>query len=85
MDWESSAWPRREEPSDVKGNLLRLRHPQDAHAAHCRAYVVDVLQSLRCHVDVLASDGRALLLKYCASASSASLLRVGVARLAPSL
>ena len=77
LDWESSGWPRREEASDVKGNLLRLRHPQDAHAAHCRAYVVDVLQSLRCHVDALASDGRALLLKYCASGLSASLPRRG--------
>ena len=50
-----------------------LHHP---HAANCRAYLVDVLQSLHCHVDVLASDGRALLLKYCASLASSSLVLV---------
>lgn len=47
--------------------LLRLHHPEDAFEAHCRAYVVDVLAALHCHVDVQASDGKAMLLKYCAS------------------
>ena len=72
LDWASSGWPLREEPTAVEqavggAELLRLRHPQNAFEEHCRAYVVDVLEALHCHVDVQASDGKALLLKYCAS------------------
>ncbi|CAE7817808.1 unnamed protein product [Symbiodinium sp. CCMP2592] len=71
LDWNHSGWPLREEPSqyDKSSKLLRLRHPQDAFDQHCRAYFPDLLQSLRCHMDVQASDGRSLVLKYCCSNS----------------
>ncbi|CAJ1334824.1 unnamed protein product, partial [Effrenium voratum] len=72
LDWASSGWPQRERPTAVEragegAELLRLHHPEDAFEAHCRAYVVDILAALHCHVDVQASDGKAMLLKYCAS------------------
>ncbi|CAE7343606.1 pif1 [Symbiodinium sp. CCMP2592] len=69
LDWSSSGWPLREESTQVspKNGLLELQHPKDAYDAHCRAYMPDVLSALRCHVDVRASDGRTLILKYCAS------------------
>ena len=72
LDWDKSGWPQREGPTVVEerrdgSQLLRLHHPSTAVNAHCRAYVLDILQGLHCHVDVLASDGRALVLRYCAS------------------
>ena len=69
LDYMSSGWPVREEPTKVSeaGQRLQLHHPQDAFEQRCRAYLPDVLAALRCHVDVLASDGRAMVLKYCAS------------------
>ena len=71
LDWQSSGWPLREEPSRVtKSGTIQLRHPRKAHAQNCRAYLPDVLAAMRCHCDVLASDGRAMVLKYCVSHSS---------------
>lgn len=69
LDWDRSGWPPREEPTEVDAasQALRLHHPGEAAEKHCRAYLPDVLQSLRCHVDVQASDGKAMLLQYCAS------------------
>ncbi|CAE7536493.1 pif1 [Symbiodinium sp. CCMP2592] len=69
LDYTSSGWPVREEPTEVieQEQRLRLHHPRDAFERRCRAYLPDVLAALRCHVDVLASDGRAMVLKYCAS------------------
>lgn len=72
LDWAKSGWPQREGPTAVEerrdgSQLLRLHHPSTAFQAHCRAYLPDVLQALHCHTDVLASDGRAMVLKYCAS------------------
>ena len=32
-----------------------------------RAYIEDLLSSLRCHMDVLSADGRGALLKYVAT------------------
>ena len=72
LDWAKSGWPQREGPTVVEerrdgSQLLRLHHPSTAFQAHCRAYLPDVLQALHCHTDVVASDGRAMVLKYCAS------------------
>ncbi|CAE7253627.1 pif1 [Symbiodinium sp. CCMP2592] len=69
LDYTSSGWPLRAEPTDViqEEQRLRLHHPREAFESKCRAYLPDVLAALRCHVDVLASDGRAMVLKYCAS------------------
>ena len=73
LDWTTSGWPLRKEPTRVSPDtgLLELHHPEEAYAKHCRAYLVDVLSALQCHVDVIASDGRSMILKYCASTSFA--------------
>ena len=75
LDYTSSGWPFREEPTEVaeEEQRLRLHHPREAFERNCRAYLPDVLAALRCHVDVQASDGRAMILKYCARVSSALL------------
>ena len=69
LDWASSGWPKREEPTEVReaDQRILLHHPRSAFDQRCRAYLPDVLTALRCHTDVLASDGRAMVLKYCAS------------------
>ena len=68
LDWHSSGWPLREEPTQVTASgTIQLHHPRHAFERCCRAYLPDVLAALRCHVDVQASDGRAMVLKYCAS------------------
>ena len=68
LDWQTSGWPVRKEPTEVtKSGTIQLYHPKKAHAQNCRAYLPDVLAALRCHCDVLASDGRAMVLKYCVS------------------
>ena len=68
LDWHSSGWPVREKPTHVTSTgTIQLHHPRNAFEKCCRAYLPDVLAALRCHVDVLASDGRAMVLKYCAS------------------
>ncbi|CAE7455269.1 Pif1 [Symbiodinium pilosum] len=59
LDYNSSGWPVRNEETRVvtAEQRLQLHHPVDAFAKCCRAYLPDVLAALRCHVDVLASDG----------------------------
>ncbi|CAE7607678.1 Pif1 [Symbiodinium sp. CCMP2592] len=66
LDWDTSAWPRHDGPTvyDKDAQLLRLHHPADAHAAHVRAFMPDVLEALQCHMDVQMGDGRGLLLQY---------------------
>ena len=49
---------------------LRLNHPENAHAAHVRAWMPDVLGAMQCHMDVQAGDGRGLLLQYTAGYTS---------------
>ncbi|CAE8634388.1 unnamed protein product, partial [Polarella glacialis] len=72
LSWDSSGWPLRNEPSewDEGAQLLKLHHPPDAFAKHCRAYMPEVLAALKCHMDVQASDGRSLVLRYVASYNS---------------
>ena len=67
IDWQSSGWPQREKPTewDQTTEKLLLHHPGQAHTQHCRAYLEDVLEALKCHCDVLGSDGRTMLLQYC--------------------
>ena len=69
QDWDDSAWPRRDGPTvfDSATGVLHLHHPADAHAAHVRAYLPDLLGALQCHMDVQMGDGRGLLLQYAAS------------------
>ena len=76
LDWRDSGWPCREGPTSVVptpagGQLLCLHHPREAKGKKRRAYVQEILEALHCHTDVLASDGRGMVLKYCASALAA--------------
>eukprot|EP00439_Symbiodinium_sp_Y106_P010568 s10606_g1.t1 len=66
LDRHDSAWPRREEASiwDTVSETLQLKHPRDAWEAKVRAYMPDIIGSMRCHMDVQASDGRGMILKY---------------------
>ena len=68
LDRQDSSWPLRDEASewDVQANTLKLQHPRDAFAAHCRAYMPDVMGALKCHMDVQAGDGRGHVLRYTA-------------------
>ena len=69
LDYSSSGWPVRNEETRVVAaeQRLQLHHPTDSFVKCCRAYLPDVLAAFRCHVDVLASDGQAMVLKYCTS------------------
>ena len=70
LDWEKSGWPQREGPTAWTEGCLLLQHTADAHAAHVRAWMPDVLGAMQCHMDVQAGDGRGLLLQYTASYTS---------------
>ena len=75
FDYGSSGWPLRKEPTEVtETGRIQLHHPKEAYERYCRAYLPDVLAALRCHSDVLASDGRALVLQYCVSCSVANMI-----------
>ena len=72
--WTGSGWPKDPRPShyDPEKGLLHLHHSDTDYCKYkadgtpegIRAYIIDLLASLRCHVDVQMSDGRGMLLKY---------------------
>ena len=72
--WTGSGWPQDPGVShyDPATGLLRLHHSEsdfckykeDGTPEGVRAYLVDILASLHCHVDVQMSEGRGMLLKY---------------------
>jgi energy-coupling factor transporter ATP-binding protein EcfA2 len=72
--YSGSGWPVQEEPSyySAEEGLLKLQHlPSDFCTLNAkgvpeglRAYILDLLSSLRCHLDVQSSDGRGMLLRY---------------------
>ena len=68
ISWTGSGWPRREASTvwDQTAGRLHLHHPESAWKEGMRAYMPDVLASLKCHMDVQASDGRGMLLRYVA-------------------
>lgn len=70
LDWDNSGWPVQEEETKFADGRLCLKHPADAHGAHVRAWMPDVLGAMQCHMDVQAGDGRGLLLQYTASYTS---------------
>lgn len=72
LDWDDSAWPLREAPTqfDSEQNRILLQHPADAKAANVRAWMPDVMGAMCCHMDVQTGDGRELLLQYAASYSA---------------
>ena len=72
--WTGSGWPKEPKASyyDADAGVLRLQHTEEDWCKHnragvpegIRAYMPDLLNSLHCHIDVQASDGRGMLLKY---------------------
>ena len=68
QSWTESGWPQRDKPSefDVRTGLLHLQHKQRDYEKGIRAYMPDISGALKCHMDVQASDGRGLLLRYVA-------------------
>ena len=46
--------------------LLFLKHTSTDHRKGIRAFMREVLSTLRCHMDVSVSDGRGTLSRYCA-------------------
>ena len=68
ISWTGSGWPRREASTgwEQTAERLHLHHPESAWKEGVRAYMPDVLASLKCHMDVQASDGRGMLLRYVA-------------------
>ena len=70
LDWEKSGWPQQEGETKFEGGHVVLRHPANAHSAHVRAWMPDVLGAMQCHMDVQAGDGRGLLLQYTAGYTS---------------
>ena len=68
VSYTGSGWDVREEATkwDKGSGCLLLRHPAADHKAGVRAYMPDVLAATKCHMDVVASDGRGMLLRYVA-------------------
>jgi hypothetical protein len=66
--YSGSGWPVNEEPSswDNEAELLSLLHTAGDHKQGLRAFMPDILGGLRCHMDVMSSDGRGMLLRYVA-------------------
>ena len=72
--WTGSGWPKEPKASyyDADAGVLHLQHKEEDWCKHnragvpegIRAYMPDLLNSLHCHIDVQASDGRGMLLKY---------------------
>ena len=75
--YTGSGWPVQHEASwwDAKERCFRLQHLPEDHCTYSknhvpqgvRAYIVDLLSSLFCHLDVLGADGRGALLAYVAT------------------
>ena len=72
--WTGSGWPKEPKNSyyDADAGVLHLQHKEQDWCKMSRAgvpegiraYMPDLLNSLHCHIDVQASDGRGMLLKY---------------------
>ena len=72
--WTGSGWPKEPKASyyDADAGVLHLQHKEEDWCKRnragvpegIRAYMPDLLNSLHCHIDVQASDGRGMLLKY---------------------
>ena len=72
--WTGSGWPQEPKASyyDADAGILHLQHREEDWCKlgragvpeGIRAYMPDLLICLHCHIDVQASDGRGMLLKY---------------------
>ena len=65
--YTGSGWPVRTDLNvwDEDGQMLLLRRTRHDFDEGVRAVMLDVLSSLRWHMDVSMSDGRGMLLRYC--------------------
>ena len=48
-------------------NVLNLYYPEESFALNLRAYILTLIPSLRCRMDIQFSDGKAMLLRYVTS------------------
>ena len=72
--YTGSGWTVQDEPShfDLEDQVLKLHHSTEDHGKKnkkgdlegIRAYIIDLISALRCHVDVQTSNGRGMLLRY---------------------
>ena len=66
FSWTGSGWPRRDASTAWDETAQRWSCTTQNPRGRMRAYMPDVLASLKCHMDVQASDGRGMLLRYVA-------------------
>jgi len=68
QSWSGSGWDVQEGPSywDDRRKSLHLHHDNSDWEKGIRAYVEDLMGALKCHLDVQATDGRGMLLRYTA-------------------
>ena len=68
FSWSGSGWPVREQASswDSDAQVLRLEHDEEAKRLGVRAYMPDIIDGMKSHMDVQGSDGRGMLLRYVA-------------------
>ena len=68
---DKSCLPMNNDPStfDHSGehNILKLYYPQEAFAINLRAYILTLIPSLCCRMDIQFADGKAMLLRYVTS------------------
>ena len=68
---EKGAIKLNNEPSQITDQnnrqILNLFHPTEAFRQNLRAYIASVLPALKCHMDVQTTDGKGMVLRYCAS------------------
>ena len=69
LSWTGSGWPVRDEASNYNedAGILELQHTEEDQEAGLRAFMPEVMAALKCHMDVQSSDGRGMLLRYCAT------------------
>ena len=78
--YTGSGWQKQDQASyfDGKAKQLKLYHSDSDHCTYVqrdggleaqglRAYIIDLIASLACHMDVLSTDGRGMLLRYVSS------------------
>ena len=68
LSYKGSGWPQRDEESiySAEAGLLFLHHDKNDCKSGVRAFMPDVVGAMKCHMDVQMSDGRGMLLRYCA-------------------
>ena len=72
QSYTGSGWEVRREPSEWnrEEQKLQLQHSKEDHWKGIRAYMPDIIGGMKSHMDVQASDGRGMLLRYVAGYAS---------------